>query len=111
MLWACAAGGILLVLGTLLSLYPKQRQVMHDLQRGSLTEADCDHIEQTQWMITEKVTTMVAVSVAALVLAALGTVLLIHMSRRATIRQLNASLLEISEQLKRLLSNPPDRSP
>ena len=35
-------------------------------------------------------------------MAALSTVLLVLASRRATLRQINASLLEISEQLKQL---------
>src|SRR5262245_10871135 len=40
--------------------------------------------------------------ILALLLAAICTVLLILVSRRATLRQINASLLEISEQLKQL---------
>jgi hypothetical protein len=40
--------------------------------------------------------------IISLLLAALCTVLLILLSRRATLRQINASLLEISEQLKQL---------
>jgi hypothetical protein len=42
------------------------------------------------------------VSVAGLLLAALATVCLIFTSRRAALRQVNASLLEISNQLKEL---------
>jgi hypothetical protein len=40
--------------------------------------------------------------IIALLLAAVCTVLLILMSRRATLRQINASLIEISERLKLL---------
>lgn len=101
-LWTFAAAGILLVLLVLLSLYPKQQQLMRDLHRGQLTEAERDWIQQVLWAVVEKATVMVAVSVTALVLAALGTVLLVHASRRATIRQLNSSLFAISEQLKQL---------
>ena len=43
----------------------------------------------------------------ALLLAAVCTVLLILLSRRATLRQINASLLEISAQLKLLQPIPP----
>ena len=39
--------------------------------------------------------------------AALGTVLLVVASRRATLRQVSASLLEISEQLRQLRQAPP----
>ena len=41
-------------------------------------------------------------AVAVLTLATLCTVLLLFASRRATLRQVNASLVEISEQLKQL---------
>ena len=40
--------------------------------------------------------------VATMLLATLCTVLLVFSSRRATLRQVNASLLEISEQLRQL---------
>jgi hypothetical protein len=40
--------------------------------------------------------------IISLLLAAVCTVLLILLSRRATLRQINAGLVEISEQLKRL---------
>ena len=44
--------------------------------------------------------------IIAFLLAALCTVLLVLLSRRATLRQINASLLEISEQLKQLRTMP-----
>jgi hypothetical protein len=49
--------------------------------------------------------------ILSLLLAALCTVLLILLSRRATLRQINASLLEISEQLKALGQLPASRTP
>lgn len=50
----------------------------------------------------QMVTVGVTVSVGILGLAALSTVFLVLSSRRATLRQINASLLEISQQLKEL---------
>jgi hypothetical protein len=47
------------------------------------------------------------VCIIFLMLAAVCTVLLILLSRRATLRQVNASLVEISEQLKQLRQVPP----
>ena len=47
--------------------------------------------------------------VLSLLLAALFTVLLILLSRRATLRQINASLVEIAEQLKQLRQLPPSK--
>jgi hypothetical protein len=54
---------------------------------------------------------LISFSVAVLALAALGTVLLIFASRRATLRQVNASLMVIGEQLKQLRqTNNPEAS-
>lgn len=47
-------------------------------------------------------TTAVAGAVGALAVSAICTVLLLFTSRRATLRQVNARLLEISEQIKGL---------
>ena len=51
-------------------------------------------------MMLEKATAVVAISVAVLALAALATVFLLFAAHAATIRRVNASLVEISEQLK-----------
>jgi hypothetical protein len=47
--------------------------------------------------------------IISLLLAAVCTVLLILLSRRATLRQINASLVEISEELKLLRQSPANR--
>ncbi len=49
-----------------------------------------------------KMTGVVAAFLAALLLAALCTILLVLSSRRATLRQINASLIEICEQIKQV---------
>jgi hypothetical protein len=53
-------------------------------------------------IISRMITVGITVSVGVLALAAGSTVFLVLASRRATLRQINASLLEISEQLKAL---------
>lgn len=50
-------------------------------------------------------TLIIAFSVFIATLAAFLTVLLILATRRATLRQVNANLLEISEQLKQMRGN------
>jgi heme exporter protein D len=45
--------------------------------------------------------------IISLLLAAICTVLLILLSRRATLRQINANLVEISQQLKQMRQLPP----
>jgi hypothetical protein len=56
------------------------------------------------------VTVGVTVAVGLTCLALLASVLLSRASRRATLRQINASLLEISNQLKELQHNAAKRS-
>jgi hypothetical protein len=53
-------------------------------------------------VISRMITVGVTVSVGILALAAGSTVFLVLASRRATLRQINASLLEISQQLQAL---------
>ncbi|HEY2410674.1 MAG TPA: hypothetical protein VGI40_00445 [Pirellulaceae bacterium] len=55
----------------------------------------------------QMVTVGVAFSVGLTCLAVLASVMLSRASRRATLRQINASLLEISEQLKELRKTAP----
>jgi hypothetical protein len=57
----------------------------------------------------QMVTVGVTVSVGILAMAALATILLVLATRRATLRQINASLLEISQQLKELRQTPPPK--
>ena len=101
-LWTLAAAGIVVVLTLFLRLAPKQAQYLRDVNRDRVTAADREHLERLHLLILGKAMAMVSVSVAALTLAALGTVALVFASRRATLRQVSASLAEISEQLKRL---------
>jgi uncharacterized membrane protein len=48
-----------------------------------------------------------SLSFVVLVAAGLATVVLVYRSRRATLRQINANLLQISEQLKGLVGREP----
>lgn len=106
-LWAVAAFGVVAALYALLALHPARRELARDAERGRVTPAEHARAEQIHWAVVEKTTAVVAASVAVLALAALGTVFLVFASRGATVRQVNASLLEISEQLKRLTQAGP----
>jgi hypothetical protein len=57
-------------------------------------------------MVGEWAAYWILACVVSLLLAAACTVLLVLLSRRATLRQINASLLEISAQLKQLGQRP-----
>jgi hypothetical protein len=49
---------------------------------------------------------LIALSVAIMAVATLATVILILVSRRATLRHINAGLVEIGEQLKQVRQPP-----
>lgn len=64
------------------------------------------------WLVLSNVgAEIILACVIALLLAATCTILLILASRRATLRQINANLAEISEQLKLLRQEPPSQPP
>lgn len=104
------------ILFTLFAYYyfvvPKQRQLLDNLGQARafpLPEIEQgmppEQFEPVVWanlQITQMGVKVVGTSVVALALAALSTVLLVFATRRATLRHINASLVEISEQLKQL---------
>jgi hypothetical protein len=102
-LWVTAALGIILVLGALLVVHPAMLRTIPD---GD-TAADRDRLEHVRFMMIEKTTAVVAVSVAVLALAALGTVFLVFAAHAATVRRVNATLIDISGQLKTLKQTDP----
>jgi hypothetical protein len=97
-LWVTAALGIVLALGALVVVHPAMLQT---IQPGAAT-GERERFEHVRLMMLEKSTAVVAISVAVLALAALGTVLLVFAGHDATIRRVNATLVEISERLKQL---------
>jgi hypothetical protein len=105
-LWVAAALGIALVLGALLHVHPKMLQTIP----REASSADRERFEHVRLIMLEKSTAVVAISVAVLALAALGTVLLLFAAHAATIRRVNATLVEISEQLKQLRQAEPPPS-
>ncbi len=114
LVWLLAA---LLVFGGLVGygfIFPEQAKLMQELQqKNDLTLEQRNNLQFTLLAGFQKGTLLIAFSVAVLSLFALCTVFLILATRRATLRQVNASLIEISEQLKQLrvpASTPPPAS-
>jgi hypothetical protein len=100
---------MLLALGVLVAfgfLFPQYARLVHGVEQGKLTQAQGQEMLRVYLMGLQKNLLIQALSVAALALAAICTVRLVYASRRATLRQLNASLIEIAEQLKRLRPAP-----
>ncbi len=103
----------ILVFGGLIGfgiIMPEQAKLMRELQERNFTPAERDEAQRYLLVGFQKGTLMIAFSVAVLSVTAVFTVLLIVASRRATLRHVNASLVEISEQLKGLRGNAPSSS-
>ena len=99
-LWIMAAmGAVLIFIGGGL-VFPMIAKLLKQAGEGSLDRPD------TPFLMLAKLTAMTMVvgcfSFVTLVAAGLATVLLVFRSRRATLRQINANLLQISEQLKQM---------
>ncbi len=98
--WLMAAGLIASVLLNFAYLFPHIAKLRMEIDRGAYTAAQRDYVMEGTLFAFQKLTLVIAFSVAVLGLAALCSVLLNLASRQATLRQINASLIEISAQLK-----------
>lgn len=103
-LWASA---ILMVLAMLIAyalVFPFQAHLRQEQEvaRLGLTPEQLKEAQHQGQVMFQMVTVGVTVSVGLTCLAVLASLLLSRASRRATLRQINASLLEISQQLKEL---------
>lgn len=99
-LWIVAAMGAVLIFVGGGFVFPMIAKLLDQAGEGSLDRPD------TPFLMLAKLTAMTMVvgclSFVTLVAAGLATVLLLFRSRRATLRQINANLLQISEQLKQM---------
>ena len=100
-------GALLMVLWMLVAmalLMPFEAHLRNpdEVARVGMTPEMLKEAELKAHIVSRMITVGITASVGVLALAAGSTVLLVLASRRATLRQINASLLEISEQLKGL---------
>jgi hypothetical protein len=102
LIWLLAAGLIGFILVAFGLLFPMQAKIVQEANQGKLEPKQREALEATSRQTFQILTLAIAFSVGILALAALTTVRLIFASRRATLRQVNASLMEISGQLKEL---------
>jgi Mn2+/Fe2+ NRAMP family transporter len=100
--WLLSVALILGVLVFYALLFPKQAKLRMDAEQGRVTAAEQRQAEEEHRIAFQMGTVLIAFGVAVLAAAALCTVLLALAARRATLRQINASLLEITEQLRQL---------
>lgn len=105
-LWIAAALGALVIFVGSGFVFPLIAKLVQQAGEGNLNQPD------TPFLVLAKLTAMCvvvgSVSFLVLVFAGLMTVLLVFRSRRATLYQINANLLGISEQLKGLAGRKPE---
>jgi hypothetical protein len=109
--WLAGLGLVLWALVAAALLMPKHAKLMMDIQQGKIDAATREHVAAFHQQVTMLLTVGVGWGVAVLAMAALCTLLLVRVSRQATLRQLNASLLAISEQLRQIQPTAPSRGP
>jgi ABC-type Fe3+ transport system permease subunit len=100
--WLAAVAMVLLMLVAFGFLFPKQAQLRMNLEQGQIEGVEAQRLQAVNQIAFQMITLGVTASVGILGLAALMTIVLVVASRRATLRQINANLLVISEQLKKL---------
>ena len=101
-LWLAGAAGIGFVLYNLAIYVPEYMRLMMKIEEGGVSMEQRQRIQENNLGGFQIGLSITVGSVAILALAALGTFLLVHASRRATLNQVNASLALISDQLRQL---------
>jgi hypothetical protein len=103
-LWICTLLMVLWMLVAMGLLMPFEAHLRDPAQvaRVGMTPEMLKTAELKAEIMFRMITVGITMSVGVLALAAGSTVFLVLASRRATLRQINASLLEISDQLKQL---------
>jgi hypothetical protein len=102
LVWLLAGALVLIGMVSYGFTFPMQAKLVKQIEQGKLTARERDEVQRVVLMSFQKGTLLIGFSVFVMAGAALWTVFLILASRRATLRQVNASLVEIGEQLRRL---------
>jgi hypothetical protein len=111
-IWVMAIVSIGFVLIAFGFLFPLQAKLRNEAERD-IPAQNRNALQQVAQQTFQMLVVGIAYSVGILALAALSTVRLTFASRRATLRQVNSSLVEISQQLKDLraaMAKPPAES-
>ena len=101
-LWLVGAAGISFVLYNLAIYVPEYMRMMMKIEQGGVSMEVRQRIQEGNLGGFQIGLSITVGSVAILALAALGTFLLVHASRRATLNQVNASLALIANRLQQL---------
>jgi hypothetical protein len=99
--WALAGVMILFVLAAFIfEVVPNAKTLTGHMAAGTLTSEQTVGILHTHTLMFLKGAILIAFSVSIMAFAALLTVVLIFVSRRATLRQVTINLAKLAEQLK-----------
>ena len=102
LLWLAALAMVLLIFVAMGLVMPMQAKVRDGKDKGRVALDDKEVAFLVNQVYPQMLTLGVAASVGVLGLAALSTLMLVRASRQATLRQVSASLLDISRQLEQL---------
>jgi hypothetical protein len=100
--WLVAAALVLFLLVAFGLIFPAMAKVKDDKLKDRITPAQREQVQNELEIAFKLSTVVITFTVGALSLAGLCTFGLVVATRRATLRQVNANLAEIAEQLKRL---------
>ncbi|MFO0842837.1 MAG: hypothetical protein U0797_10640 [Gemmataceae bacterium] len=102
LVWLVADALVVLVFVEMGLLMPKQAKLRTDLVSDKINAREYILGQTENQVVAQMLTLGVAGSVMMLGIAAFLTLVLVQRSRNATLRQMSASLMEISDQLKQL---------
>src|SRR5262245_34744422 len=98
--WLLGVALVIWVIAAAWFIMPKHAKLMMDIRQGKIEASTREDVAAFHQKSTIMMALATAGAVGVLAIAALVTLLLIRVSRQATLRQVNASLLAISEQLR-----------
>src|SRR5258708_7320957 len=107
-LWILALIGVVSIFVGGGFVFPMIAKMLKEADGGRIDDANTPFLMLAK--LTARCIVFGSLSFAILVAAGLATVLLVFRSRRATLRQINANLLQISEQLKQMGGTPPAKA-
>jgi uncharacterized membrane protein YbhN (UPF0104 family) len=102
--WLVAAALVLFLLVAFGLIFPAMAKLKDDKFKDRTTPVQREQAERELEIAFKMSTVVITFTVGALALAGLCTFGLVLATRRATLRQVNANLVEITEQLKQLRS-------
>jgi hypothetical protein len=102
--WLLAVALVLYILVMFGLLFPLQAKLQQEAKQptGRVTPAEREQLQHDAEIAFKMGSVLITLAVGVLSLAALSTVFLVLASRRATLRQVNATLVDVSEQLRQL---------